>query len=217
MRCRTRPSPPPREARLRRSRKRKKHICSIFLSALSSLVYPSLLSSHILSSPPLLSSPLLSSFIFSPLLFIYLHSSRFHTWLAQLPTHYRYTKKTQLEHILLRPDTYIGSVEKQQQNLWVLDSASGLIVQKQINIVPGLFKVDPDSVFASMIGRLFVHSPITVFHYAPIRLFSSCHFHRLAHSYTFRLLAFSPFIHLSPFHQSSTRFYHLYAYSITTN
>ena len=26
-----------------------------------------------------------------------------------------YQKKTQLEHILLRPDTYIGSVEKQTQ------------------------------------------------------------------------------------------------------
>ena len=26
-----------------------------------------------------------------------------------------YQKKSQLEHILLRPDTYIGSTEKQQQ------------------------------------------------------------------------------------------------------
>ena len=30
-----------------------------------------------------------------------------------------YQKKTQLEHILLRPDTYIGSVEHQTQQLWV--------------------------------------------------------------------------------------------------
>ena len=28
-----------------------------------------------------------------------------------------YQKKTQLEHILLRPDTYIGSTEKQQQQV----------------------------------------------------------------------------------------------------
>jgi len=32
-----------------------------------------------------------------------------------------YQKKTQLEHILIRPDTYIGSVEMYQQYLWVFD------------------------------------------------------------------------------------------------
>jgi DNA topoisomerase-2 len=32
-----------------------------------------------------------------------------------------YQKKTQLEHILIRPDTYIGSVEMYNQYLWVLD------------------------------------------------------------------------------------------------
>eukprot|EP00420_Gonyaulax_spinifera_P030171 CAMPEP_0197881140 /NCGR_PEP_ID=MMETSP1439-20131203/8722_1 /TAXON_ID=66791 /ORGANISM="Gonyaulax spinifera, Strain CCMP409" /LENGTH=54 /DNA_ID=CAMNT_0043500727 /DNA_START=49 /DNA_END=210 /DNA_ORIENTATION=+ len=30
-----------------------------------------------------------------------------------------YQKKTQLEHILLRPDTYVGSTEPQSQELWV--------------------------------------------------------------------------------------------------
>ena len=34
-----------------------------------------------------------------------------------------YTKKTQLEHILIRPDTYIGSIEKQTQQMWVYDVA----------------------------------------------------------------------------------------------
>ena len=32
-----------------------------------------------------------------------------------------YQKKTQLEHILLRPDTYIGSVELVTQQMWVYD------------------------------------------------------------------------------------------------
>ena len=32
-----------------------------------------------------------------------------------------YQKKTPLEHILLRPDTYIGSVEYDRQQLWVYD------------------------------------------------------------------------------------------------
>ena len=41
-----------------------------------------------------------------------------------------YTKKTQLEHILLRPDTYIGSIEKQTANLWVFDQPTQKIVNR---------------------------------------------------------------------------------------
>src|SRR4051794_14575721 len=33
-----------------------------------------------------------------------------------------YQKKTQLEHILLRPDTYVGSVESLKDKMWVYDS-----------------------------------------------------------------------------------------------
>lgn len=50
-----------------------------------------------------------------------------------------YQKKSQLEHILLRPDTYIGSTEKQQQTLWVHDGQS--LVYKNITYAPGLFKI----------------------------------------------------------------------------
>ena len=50
-------------------------------------------------------------------------------------------KKTQLEHILLRPDTYIGSIEKQTQPMWVLDSAQKKIVSRQCTFVPGLYKI----------------------------------------------------------------------------
>lgn len=52
-----------------------------------------------------------------------------------------YQKKTQLEHILLRPDTYIGSVEKQSQLMWIYDSSTESMHQKQISFVPGLFKI----------------------------------------------------------------------------
>ena len=45
----------------------------------------------------------------------------------------------QLEHILLRPDTYIGSTEKQEQQLWVHDGER--MVFKTIKFVPGLYKV----------------------------------------------------------------------------
>ena len=52
-----------------------------------------------------------------------------------------YKKKTQLEHILLRPDTYIGSVEKISQNMWVYDAAQECMVNRAISFVPGLFKI----------------------------------------------------------------------------
>lgn len=52
-----------------------------------------------------------------------------------------YQKKTQLEHILLRPDTYIGSVEKITQPMWVYDQAQECMVNRPLSFVPGLFKI----------------------------------------------------------------------------
>lgn len=50
-----------------------------------------------------------------------------------------YQKLSQLEHILLRPDTYIGSTEKQQQQLWVHDGER--MVLKNVTFAPGLYKI----------------------------------------------------------------------------
>ncbi|KAM5135385.1 DNA topoisomerase 2-alpha [Mantella aurantiaca] len=51
-----------------------------------------------------------------------------------------YQKKTQLEHILLRPDTYIGSVEPVTQQMWVFDEGEGLN-NREVTFVPGLYKI----------------------------------------------------------------------------
>ncbi|KAL6100088.1 top2b [Pungitius sinensis] len=51
-----------------------------------------------------------------------------------------YQKKTQLEHILLRPDTYIGTVEPITQQMWVFDEEIGMN-QREITYVPGLYKI----------------------------------------------------------------------------
>ncbi|KAM8836026.1 DNA topoisomerase 2-alpha isoform 2-T2 [Spinachia spinachia] len=51
-----------------------------------------------------------------------------------------YQKKTQLEHILLRPDTYIGSVEPVTQQMWVFDEDDGLNC-RDVTFVPGLYKI----------------------------------------------------------------------------
>ncbi len=52
-----------------------------------------------------------------------------------------YQKKTQLEHILLRPDTYIGSIESIRQQLWVWDVDTKAMVQREISYVPGFYKI----------------------------------------------------------------------------
>nr|XP_049706693.1 DNA topoisomerase 2-like isoform X2 [Helicoverpa armigera] len=52
-----------------------------------------------------------------------------------------YQKKTQLEHILLRPDTYIGSVERTTELMWVFDKSKECMVQRELNFVPGLYKI----------------------------------------------------------------------------
>ncbi|XP_009980526.1 PREDICTED: DNA topoisomerase 2-alpha, partial [Tauraco erythrolophus] len=58
----------------------------------------------------------------------------------QISVEHIYQKKTQLEHILLRPDTYIGSVELVTQQMWVFDEGVGLNC-RDVTFVPGLYKI----------------------------------------------------------------------------
>lgn len=52
-----------------------------------------------------------------------------------------YTKLSQLEHVLVRPDTYIGSVERSQQTCWIWDEEAKRMVNKEISYPPGLYKI----------------------------------------------------------------------------
>lgn len=52
-----------------------------------------------------------------------------------------YQKKTQLEHILLRPDTYIGSIDKIEDKMWIFDEKLEKFVFKSITYIPGLYKI----------------------------------------------------------------------------
>lgn len=52
-----------------------------------------------------------------------------------------YQKKTPLEHILLRPDTYVGSIEMQETKLWVWNEVTNNMEFRNINYVPGLYKI----------------------------------------------------------------------------
>ena len=52
-----------------------------------------------------------------------------------------YQKLTQLEHILKRPDTYIGSVEREEQTMWVFNSETTQMELRKVTFVPGLYKI----------------------------------------------------------------------------
>jgi DNA topoisomerase II len=52
-----------------------------------------------------------------------------------------YQKLTQLEHIIKRPDTYIGSVERTEQQMWAFDKETKLMKYGKVSFVPGLYKI----------------------------------------------------------------------------
>lgn len=70
-----------------------------------------------------------------------------------------YQKKSQLEHILLRPDTYIGSIERVQENMWVVKQTEveGKInydlIQRDVSFVPGLYKIF-DEILVNAAGKI---------------------------------------------------------------
>ena len=53
----------------------------------------------------------------------------------------KYQKKTQKEHILDRPDSYIGDVKKQNETLWTFNPESEKMHKKNVEYVPGLLKI----------------------------------------------------------------------------
>jgi len=59
------------------------------------------------------------------------------------PTHElaKYQKMSDKEHILKKPDTYIGSIEMTEAETFVYDSATSSIVQRPIHYIPGLYKL----------------------------------------------------------------------------
>lgn len=51
----------------------------------------------------------------------------------------RYTKLSQREHVLHRPDTYVGSTDPQTKNEWVYENNK--VVKKDVTYSPGLLKI----------------------------------------------------------------------------
>ena len=53
----------------------------------------------------------------------------------------KYTKLTQIEHILKRPGMYIGSTDKITEFMDIVDLESNKIINKEIEYSPGLYKI----------------------------------------------------------------------------
>lgn len=53
----------------------------------------------------------------------------------------RFQKKSQREHVLIRPDMYIGSITPENVEMWVYDNDTNLIIKKMITYVPGFYKI----------------------------------------------------------------------------
>ena len=55
----------------------------------------------------------------------------------------KYQQKNEKQHILDNPDTYIGSIEHVDSNVWIIkeDNSQVSIVEKTIKYIPGLFKL----------------------------------------------------------------------------
>lgn len=53
----------------------------------------------------------------------------------------QYQRKTDKQHILDNPDTYIGSIENIESEMWVYDDATERIVLRNMEYVPGLYKL----------------------------------------------------------------------------
>ena len=70
----------------------------------------------------------------------------------------QYQSKTEKEHILHAPDTYIGSIEHSQSQLDVYDEETQQIVPKLIDYVPALYKLFDEGIVNSRDHAVRMHS-----------------------------------------------------------
>lgn len=52
-----------------------------------------------------------------------------------------YVKKNPIQHIKDCPDTYVGSMDLTDVNLWTFDKTTGMMLKKDIIIIPALYKI----------------------------------------------------------------------------
>jgi len=58
----------------------------------------------------------------------------------------KYQKKSDRQHVLDNPDTYTGSMECTDYQSYIFDDATNTIIAKELNIIPGLYKLFDEGV-----------------------------------------------------------------------
>ena len=73
----------------------------------------------------------------------------------------QYQRKTDKQHILDNPDTYIGSVENVDSQMWVYNDETNRIVLRDIEYIPGLYKLFDEGIVncRDHVIRM-IHSPL---------------------------------------------------------
>jgi DNA topoisomerase-2 len=69
-------------------------------------------------------------------------------------------QKTDKQHILDNPDTYIGSVETVDSNVWIMNETNDKIIEKNISYIPGLFKLFDEGIVNCRDHVVRMHSKI---------------------------------------------------------
>lgn len=72
---------------------------------------------------------------------------------------------SQLEHILKRPDSYIGSVETITVPMWTYDSENKRMVHREVKYVPGFFKIVDEILVNAADNKVCCVIPVSYLHY----------------------------------------------------
>ena len=72
----------------------------------------------------------------------------------------KYVKKSHVEHILSRPDTYVGSTVTSSEQHWVLSADKSRIFRETVEYSPGLYKIF-DEILNNAIDQSVVDDTVT--------------------------------------------------------
>ena len=75
----------------------------------------------------------------------------------------KYQKKSDKEHVLYNPDTYIGSVENVESYNWIYENEKKIFEYKQHKYIPGLYKLFDEGIVNSRdhVVRMMNKNPVT--------------------------------------------------------
>ncbi len=72
-----------------------------------------------------------------------------------------YKRLDQIQHIKKRPSMYIGGIDKITEQMWVLDDKINKIVEKNIEIIPGLYKLF-DEILVNSYDQIITDETVSV-------------------------------------------------------